>query len=261
MKWNAILMRFPNGGGVEGIPKDWQPPCIGTSAEVKAALEAALPDGRHADGRSTVKGDSFWVQFSYGAPEASSEAVRAIGIESDADLGSVPILKRVSEKLDCRLLDLQTGQFADFAEHTEASMNEFVQLRRRMKQERRWAFGGTVVAVVTLHALQDSGTIPAVESLSKSAVGVSGFVGLVFLNALAFFSSIISAIAQLRRVEDMGTPPEENERMEEAILVPAFRGERTPPPLIARFLHIPVAGLFGMIVGSILAWILSLLFL
>lgn len=162
-------MRFPDGGGVEAIPKDWQPPCIGTSAEVKSAFEEALPDGKHVDGRSTVKGDGFWAEFRYGPPEASSEPVTAIGIQSDAGLGAVPILKTVSEKLGCRLLDLQTGQFADFAEQTEASMNDFMELRRRMKQERRWAYGGTVAAVVTLHALQDSGTIPAVESAQKTA--------------------------------------------------------------------------------------------
>jgi hypothetical protein len=40
------------------------------------------------------------------------------------------------------------------------------------------------------HALQDSRTIPAVERLSRVAVGFYGFWGLILLNRFAFLSSV-----------------------------------------------------------------------
>ena len=128
-----------------------------------------------------------------------------------------------------------------------------------MKRERRWAFCVTVALVVTFHALQDVGAIPAVERLSKAAIGVYGFVGLILLNCLVFLSSVLSALSQAKKIDSQSATQKEKERMEEAILVPAFQGERSPPSFVARYLHIPVGILFGMIAGSILAWILWLL--
>lgn len=259
MDWEAILMRFPDGVVAEDIPKDWQPPAIGTLAEVKSTLETAFPHGEHDAGQSTVRGEEFQVEFSFCVMDESDDSVRAISVRSNASLDAVPILRSASEEFDCRLFDLQAGLFADFGEQTEASMSDFVVLRSRMKRERRWAFSVTVAVLMVFHALQDSGTIPAVERLSKGATGVYGFMGLIFLNVLAFLSSVMIALGQAKSIDSEVAPQEEKERMEEAILVPAFRGEGSPPPLVARYLHIPVGALLGMIAGSILAGILSLL--
>lgn len=172
----------------------------------------------------------------------------------------MPVLRSASENLECRLLDLQTAQFADFSEQTEASLRAFVELRNRMKRERRWAFAVAVAMIAIFHALQDSGVIPAVERLSKIATGVYGFLGLIFLNCLVFFSSVLIALSQARRLDDEVESQEEKERLEEAILVPAFKGQAAPPSFIARYLHIGVGAMFGIIAGSILAGIVSLLF-
>ena len=257
MEWEAILMRIPDGIGFEELPKNWQPPSIGNSVEVKSLLEAALPHEDHIDGHSRIEGDGFWVEFDY-EPSEPDELVRAVVVRSSASLGAVSILRLASETLDCRLLDLQTGRVADFGEQTEASINDFIELRRRMKQEKRWAFVVTVVLVATFHVLQDSGTIPVMESLSKPAIASYGFVGLIFLNAIVFLFSVVVAMRKAKQFKSESTSQEEQEEIEEAILLPAFQGEGSPPSFIARFLHIPVAALLGMIAGSILAWVLSL---
>ncbi len=259
MKWEAILMRFPDGIVAEDIPKDWQPPCIGTTAKVKSTLETAFPYGEHGEGQSMVKDDDFQVEFSYGVIDQNDDSVRVISVQSNSSLAAVPVLRSASEALACRLFDLQTGRFADFGEQTEASMNDFVALRGRMKWERAWAFGVTVAIVMIFHALQDSGTIPAVERLSKAATGFYGFMGLILLNCFAFLSSVMIALWQAKHIDSEVESQEEKERMEEAILVPAFQGKGSPPSVIARYFHIPVGALFGMIAGSILAGILSLL--
>ena len=177
--WEAILMRFPDGITPEDIPRDWQPPSIGTLAEVKSTLEQAFPYGKHDEGHSTVGDGDSLVEFSYGLMEGDDEGVRAITAHTNAGLDTVPVLRSASEKLGCRLLDLQAGQFADFSEQTEASVRAFVELRNRMNRERRWAFAVAVAVILILHALQDSGAIPAVGRLSKIATGVYGFLGLI----------------------------------------------------------------------------------
>jgi hypothetical protein len=40
-------------------------------------------------------------------------------------------LKLACDKFDCRLLDCQTGELADFSEGTDASMKEFAEWRDR----------------------------------------------------------------------------------------------------------------------------------
>ena len=253
-------MRFPDQAGIEEIPKDWHPPSIGSSAEVKADLKATFPEAEHVDGQTTVQGDGLRVEFIYGPCEKTDESVKAIHVRSNADPRAVPILKSVSETFNCRLLDLHTGEFGDFGERTEASMKEFVKLCLRKKRERWWTFSVAVVVVATIHVLQDSGKIPAIKSLSKPAIGAYGFFGLILLNVLAFLSSIFSAIRQVGQLKGETESVDEQERLEEAILVPTFQGQGIPPSFVTRFLHIPIAGLFGMIAGSVLAWAFSLVF-
>jgi hypothetical protein len=226
---------------------------------VKATLETAFPSGQHDDGHSTVEADGAEVEFTYGALHDNDDSVKIISVQCNGSLDTVPVLRSASENFECRLFDLQTSRFADFGEQTETSVNDFVALRNRMKRERVWAFSVTVAIVMIFHALQDSGAIPAVERLSKGETGVYGFIGLVFLNCLAFLSSVMMAMRQAGKIESEVASQEEKERLQEAILVPTFQGKGSPPSLIARYFHIPVWALFGMIAGSILAWLLSML--
>jgi hypothetical protein len=169
-------------------------------------------------------------------------------------------LKVASETFSCQLFDAQTGEFADFGARTEASMKDCAELHRRVKREKRWTFGIVVVGVATIHALQDSGMIPAIKSLSKPATGGYGIIGLIFLNAFVFGVSVICAMRQMGQLESEAESVEERESLEEAILVPAFQGQGSPLSLVSRYLHIPIAGLVGMIAGSVLAWVFALMF-
>lgn len=105
--------------------------------------------------------------------------------------------------------------------------------------------------MVTLHALQDSGIIPAVIPLSKPATVGYGVVELIFLNVVVFLASVIGALRQVAELKEKSESVEELEKLEEAILVPTFRGQGHPLSFIAHFLHVPISGLCGMIAGSI----------
>jgi hypothetical protein len=259
MKWEAILVRVPEGLKPEDIPKHWPPLSIGSLAEVKAKLEAMFPGGQHDDSHSAVEADGDEVEFSYALLDEDDDSVRAISVQCNGSFDTVPVLRSASENFACRLFDIQTGQFADFGEQTEASMNDFVALRSRMKRERRWAFGMTVAIVVLFHALQDWGAILAVERLSKVSVGLCGFWALILLNAVLFLSSVSTALELARKLGDEADSEEQKEKLEQVILVPAFQGAGNPPWLIARYFHIAVGISFGMIAGAILAGLVSLL--
>lgn len=259
MEWEAILMRFPDRSP-EDIPSDWRPPGIGRVEEVQSLLESSFPDAEHTEGLSVVRGDGYSVEFDYDPCEEGEDILRAIAVHSDPGPGAVPVLKLAAENLNCRLLDLQAGEFADFGRRTEASFNDFIALRRRLKRQQRWAFGATVTVVMVLHGLQDAGVFPARQRLSKLAIASYGLVGLLILNAAVFLSSVVIAIGQARRLKAETKTQEEQDEIEEAILVPAFQGKGFPPSFIVRYLHIAVGGLIGMIAGSILAWGVWLVF-
>ena len=139
MAWGALLMRFPKGVELHEVPKDWKPPAIGTVEEVKGVFEGLFPDQRHILGQTCVDGEGFWIEFDYGTyvPDErplrveSDEAIESIGIRSNVGTGAMAILKAACEKLDCRMLDCQTGELADFSEATDSSMKEFAEWRDR----------------------------------------------------------------------------------------------------------------------------------
>jgi len=260
MQWEAILMQFPDGVATDEIPADWQPPEIGSPAVVKSLLQEAFPQADHTEGRCLVKNEAVRVEFRYAPLEEAPGAVATVTVRANPDLEAIPILKSAAERLGCRVFDAQTWQFADFGPQTEASLTDFAELHRRVNTERRWALAVSVMFVTTLHGLQDSGAVPAVKPLSKVATGMYGFLGLVALNLVAFLSSVVIALGQLWQLKADDKSPEEQDQIAEGMLAPALQGRGRAPWFIARWVHIPVAGLCGMIAGSVLAWGVSLLF-
>ena len=261
MEWEAILMQFPDEANVEGLPKHWRPPSLGSSAEVRAHFEAAFPNVRHCDGQTRIETDGGWVEFNYLPSEATDDLVQVIQVHSNADPSIVPALQVASKTLDCRLLDLQTAEYADFGQQTEASMREFLVLRSRVLREKAWAFGVAVVVVATIHGLQDSGILPPISTLAKPATLGYGLIGLILLNALAFLSSVSMGLKNVGQLTKEAESVEDRMQLEEAILVPTFQGQGNPPPFVARYLHVAIWTLLGVIAGSLLAFPISLLFL
>ena len=257
MTWVATLVRCSESAAVSDLPTDWKPPVIGTLDEVTAVFEETFPGQHHVPGQTKVKGEGFWITFSYVGQSLTPDAILAIGVESNAGIGAPVALKLICDRLNCRLLDHQTGEFADFAEQTKDSMEDFTKWRRRAARRTVWILSAATVVVTLVHLLQDFGAIPKVEAFSKLSVGSYGFVGLLAMNLLLFLSGVLSAMKQLSTAETEDTSQEEKELIEEAILLPAFQGERDPPQVISRFVHIPITLLVGLIAGSILAWLLS----
>jgi hypothetical protein len=144
MAWEAIMMRYPEGIGPSELPDEWKRPSIGTAEQVKAAFEEAFPGQRHEIGMTSVDGDGFWIKFGYGchikdgkiAEVEKDDLVQAISIRSNAGPGAVAVLRLACENLGCRILDFQTGEFADFSEATESSMKKYTEWRDRMLRER-----------------------------------------------------------------------------------------------------------------------------
>src|SRR5690606_1178128 len=131
--WEAVLVRLPDQTGIDEIPKDWKPPRIGSSSEVRSLIESTLPDARHVEGKSTIDEDGFWVEFAYGPSEEGDDSVRVVTVRSNISPAAIPILNLVSETFNCRMVDLQTNEVADFGPRTEASIRDFIALRRRIK--------------------------------------------------------------------------------------------------------------------------------
>ena len=73
-------------------------------------------------------------------------------------------------------------------------------------------------------------------------------------------ASVLAALKDVSAVEGEDIPEKDKEERTEEILVPAFQGQRPAPQTLSRFVHIPTGALLGMLAGSILAAILSVLF-
>ena len=259
MAWRAILMRFPEDIELSDLSSDWKPLPLGTPEEVKVAFENIFPNQYHVLGQTHIKTEGMWAKFDY-ATSDDGGVVHMISVQSNAGPGAAVAMKSICERFDCRMADLQTGEFADFAEKTDTSMIEFRHWRRRTSRQMLCVFAAATVAVILIHLAQDSGAIPATKALSKPMMVFYGISGLVTLNLLLFTGSLFGAMKDVSAVEREDLSDSEKEERGEEILVPAFQGQRPPPMIFSRLLPIPTGAFFGMIAGSIVAAIVSALF-
>lgn len=130
MSWDGIMLRVPVGVPLMDLPSDLKTSPIGSLKDVSDLLERAIPGCEHNDDGVVVDGKTFWIEFSYRL-DGNSVLVDYLGVRSDAGPGAMPLMKRVCDLLDVSLFDCQTGEIADFDEHTEDSMNRFAEWRDR----------------------------------------------------------------------------------------------------------------------------------
>jgi hypothetical protein len=101
--------------------------------QVRDALTALFPDGRHVTGQSTFNDGRGWIELNYRtsgrANPGQSDFVDSIGVRSSGDESSMVILRVVCEQLDLRMYDCQTGEIADFEDETKQSMDAFREFR------------------------------------------------------------------------------------------------------------------------------------
>ena len=131
MSWDAIIMRFGDAKTINDFPADFNPPPVAETLTLKATLRRLFPDADHHDERSFLEGDDFWLELNHGCHTDESGNVSAVGVRSNAGKGAIVHLQRLCEALNSRLLDIQTSEFADFADDTESSMHSFSEWRDR----------------------------------------------------------------------------------------------------------------------------------
>jgi hypothetical protein len=134
MSWDGLMMRFPPNLPMSEMPADWKPPALGTPSEVQEQLKHVFPEHRHIDGQTSVQGDSYFILFNYQVRNGEG-TVESIHVESTPVPEAMAQLKRVCESLNLRFYDCQTGEFADFASDTEASMENFANWRERVMRQ------------------------------------------------------------------------------------------------------------------------------
>jgi hypothetical protein len=134
MSWGALMMRLPKDLSMADLPRvlpaDWRPPAIDSADEVRARFEELFPGQIHRDGQTCLEGEEFWIELNYRV-DRKSGLVESIGVRSNAGAGAMALLKRACDAFDTRLVDCQSGEFADFSDGTMASMRQFSEWRDR----------------------------------------------------------------------------------------------------------------------------------
>jgi hypothetical protein len=132
MTWGASLMRLPKGSTIAEIAEehgnDWKPPPVGSVTDIGDALKSLFPDAEHHDDESVIHEGHAYVRFNY---RDSTGSVQSIGVVSNGDEDSIPIIQAVCERLDLRMFDHQSGEIADFEQEPKRSMKEYRAFRDR----------------------------------------------------------------------------------------------------------------------------------
>ena len=128
MTWGASLMRLPESMTIAEMEiefgPDWKAPPVGTVSEVRDGLKELFPNADHNKGQTNFLDCYARVQFNY-IDRTNSGVIESIGINSNGDVDSIPVIKRACEHFGLRMVDHQSGEVADFAEATEQSMADF----------------------------------------------------------------------------------------------------------------------------------------
>lgn len=130
MSWDGLIFRAPAGISLHNMPADFQMQPLGTTEEIGDVLRKLFPDQSHHHGQCCVEGDDFWLELNF-SDQKEPDGQTSIGVRSNAGLGVLPVLRRVCEAFNARLVDCQTSDFADLETSTQASMRSFAEWRDR----------------------------------------------------------------------------------------------------------------------------------
>ncbi len=134
MTWGASLMRLPEDMTIAEMEvkfgSDWKVPSVGTVAEVRDGLVALFPDADHSDGQTNFVDGYARVQFNY-TDRTNNGIIESIGINSNGDSESIPVIKLVCDHFGLRMFDHQSGEVADFSSGTLKSMADYSAYRDR----------------------------------------------------------------------------------------------------------------------------------
>ena len=127
MAWGGLIFVTPPDATLESLSSDYAMPSLGSSSDVRAAIESLFPDGEHSTGQSSIRTDTCWVELNY----ESDGSVKTLGVRSSADEAALSILQSVCSLFSARLYDNQTGDFADLTGNASSSMADFRDFRDR----------------------------------------------------------------------------------------------------------------------------------
>jgi hypothetical protein len=120
MSWDVLLQRFPeNTAQPEQVPDDYQPPPVGSRAEVVSALRKLL---RNVDltGDSFVSIDRarFAMEIGLGDEEPCSQLFLTV---HDDHAEAMKTILRVADHFGMRVIDCSSGEFIEAGRRREAS--------------------------------------------------------------------------------------------------------------------------------------------
>jgi len=113
MSWDVFVLNLPPGiRSLDDIPKDFEPPLLGTRAEIIAKITAVYPQADFSDPSwGMLKLPECWIEFGLGATEqVASFAMHVRGGEHAPD-----IVAHILDALEVHAIDpnSKTGIFAD----------------------------------------------------------------------------------------------------------------------------------------------------
>lgn len=129
MSWDGLIFRAPANVSLRNMPSDFQMQPLGTTNEIGDVLRRLLPDQSHHHGQCCVEGEDFWLELNFS--DRKEDIHTSIGVRSNAGLGVLLVLRRVCDTFGARLVDCQTGEFADLETTTQANMKSFADWRDR----------------------------------------------------------------------------------------------------------------------------------
>ena len=135
MSWDGLIFRAPADASLQNMPADFQMQPLGTTSEIGDVLRRLFPDQSHHHGQCCVEGDDFWLELNFSDRKADIRS--SIGVRSNAGLGALSVLRQVCDAFGARLVDCQTGEFADLESATRSSMTTFAEWRDRALQKMR----------------------------------------------------------------------------------------------------------------------------
>ncbi|MFG2112686.1 hypothetical protein ACGFRB_08615 [Streptomyces sp. NPDC048718] len=108
MSWEVLLFRMPaNITSAKDLPVDYSPPLLGTPDEVAAAVRRAVPEIGLSDcSWGELLGPTWSMDISINTEEPEYSLMLHIREFGDDVL---PFIFRIADALDCRALDLSSG--------------------------------------------------------------------------------------------------------------------------------------------------------
>jgi hypothetical protein len=111
VSWDVYVMRMPSCvSRVRDIPDDYQPPSMGTRAEVIDRIRARVPSVDFADPAwGVLEGGAFSIEFNVGKDPVTSLMLHVRG--GDEAIG---VIHEVAKALGCDAIETGDGEVIDF---------------------------------------------------------------------------------------------------------------------------------------------------